>query len=280
LKSSAAVSICFNSEFNNFQVKTKDNDFTCKNLVISTGGYSYPQTGSTGDGYKFAKDLGHTVSKISPSLVPLSVRNWKFAAISGNSFKNASISVKKGSKRIEKSGELLVTHNGLSGPLVLDFSRYLDTSDKLFINFLAQYNVETAFEKITSLLKEFPSKKIGKVLPELGISASFSITLLESSGISSQKLCGSISKKESRKISANLCQNEIVVHKDPFEKAMCTAGGVKLSEVNSKTMGSKILPGLFFCGETLDLDGDTGGYNIQAAFSTARSAATAICNKY
>ena len=280
LKNSNVISTCFNSENKTFTVKTETGEFTSENLVIATGGASYPRTGSTGDGYRFAKDLGHKISKISPSLVSVSVKDWKFSDVAGNSFKDASITVKNGKNKITQNGELLITHDGLSGPLILDSSRYLEDKDSVFINFLNHLNMETAFEKITELCNESPSRKIQKILPEIGISSNFAAIILKISKIDPEKLCGSVSKKEIRKISEILCRNEMNVKKGSFEKAMCTSGGVNLKEVSSKTMESKIVEGLYFCGEILDIDGNTGGYNIQAAFSTAFSAAVTICNKY
>ena len=280
LKDVPVVSTCFNSENGIFTVKTKLGVFTSENLVISTGGSSYPQTGSTGDGYRFAQDLGHKIVKTSPALVPVSVKDWKFKKVAGNSFKNASITVKKGKKKITANGELLITHEGLSGPLILDFSRNLVDSDTIFLNFAADLNTETAYEKLVDLFKLFPSKKIGRTMPKLELPAGFCSILLEISGIDPSRLCASISKTETRKIAQNLCTFEVNVKKDGYGKAMCTAGGVNLKEVDPKTMESKITKGLYFCGEVLDIDGDTGGYNIQAAFSTAVQAAITICNKY
>lgn len=280
IKDSKVTSISFDAETKLFSVNSSKGIFTAENIVISTGGASYPRTGSTGDGYRFAQDLGHNVVKTSPSLVPVSVKNWKFRKVAGNSFKNASITVKNGKKKITSSGELLITHEGLSGPLILDFSRFIDEEDTVCINFLANLNTETVFEKLTGLFKSSPSKKISRILTKLELPAGFCLSLLDISGISPEKLCGSVSKAEARKIAENLCSFKVEVKKDGYEKAMCTAGGVNLKEVDQKTMESRIAKGLYFCGEVLDIDGNTGGYNIQAAFSTAFSTATAICNKY
>jgi len=280
LKNSGVTSICFNSEKNIFSINSEGNELTSSNLVIATGGASYPETGSTGDGYKFAKILGHSVSNIGPSLVPFHIKNWVFSSVAGNSFKNAAISKRSGSKKITKNGELLITHSGISGPLVLDFSRYCDTNDSVLINFLSNFNTETIIEKLNDLFYESASRKIAKILPSVGIPINFSLTVLKNSGINTEKLCGSISKKEIRKMAEMICNLEINVKKESLNKAMCTTGGVKLGEINSSTMESKLCKGLYFCGEVLDIDGDTGGYNIQAAFSTAFCAATTICNKY
>jgi len=280
LKNSGVTSICFNSDNNTFTINSEGNELTSSNLVIATGGASYPETGSTGDGYKFAKTLGHSVNNIEPSLVPFFIKNWLFSSVAGNSFKNASISKKSGSKKITKNGELLITHSGISGPLVLDFSRYSDVNDSVSINFLSNFNTETVIEKLKDLFFESASRKIVKILPNIGIPINFSFIVLKNSGINTEKLCGSISKKEIRKIAEKICNLEINVKKESFNKAMCTTGGVKLREINSETMESRLCKGLYFCGEVLDVDGDTGGYNIQAAFSTAFCAAVAICNKY
>lgn len=280
LKNSGVISIRFDSTNEMFEVNTHANKLTSSNLVVATGGASWSEIGSTGDGYRFARSLGHSVSNIKPSLVPFSVKNWIFASVAGNSFKNAAISKKTGSKKISKNGELLITHSGISGPLVLDFSRYSDVSDTVLINFLSNFNTETFVEKLKELFYESASRKIIKILPNVGIPIDFSHIVLKNTGVDTEKLCGSISKKEIRKIAEMICNLEINVKKESFNKAMCTTGGVNLSEINSATMESKLCKGLYFCGEVLDIDGDTGGYNIQAAFSTAFSAATGICNKY
>jgi predicted Rossmann fold flavoprotein len=269
-------SISFNRDDNIFEVYSERGRSTSARLVLATGGSSYPRIGSTGDGYRFARSLGHTVVSPSPSLVPLKIENWPFSSVSGNSFKNAGLTYKKGSGKIIRLGELLITHTGISGPLVLDFSRYLSNKDVVAINFAAELNSESAFLRISELFREKPSSKTGTVLNKIGIPLNFSHIMLKISEIDPDTLCGEISKKHIRKLSENLCGYNAETLKESFDVAMSTAGGVQLTEISSLTMESKIIKGLYFCGEVLNIDGDTGGYNIQAAFATGYCAAAGI----
>lgn len=269
-------SIVFDNENKHFRLKTVKGEFSCSKLVIATGGASYPQTGSSGDGYKLAGSLGHSVVAMTASLVPLKVENWPFAGVSGNSFKNAALLLKKETKKLIRTGELLITHTGISGPLVLDFSRYLNDSGRVMINFCAEYNNESMVELITNVLKENPSSKVGNTLFKIGIPINFSHIIMSLAKVETNTLCAEISKKQIRSISEFICGYSAEFAKESMHVAMATAGGVELSEVNSLTMESKLIKGLFFCGEVLNIDGDTGGYNIQAAFSTGFSAAKAI----
>ncbi|HNW82530.1 MAG TPA: NAD(P)/FAD-dependent oxidoreductase [bacterium] len=259
-----------------FKVKTGNGELISEIVVISTGGRSYPQTGSTGDGYTFAQSLGHRIIKTTPALVPFIIQQWPFAQLSGNSFKNASITLKNGISKISRNGELLITHKGISGPLVLDFSRYPRSEDTVIINFFADFNAETAAIEITELFSSKPSAKIENTFFKIGIPQNFSLEIIKLAGIDPSTLCGSVSKKQIRSISELLCRYQVDIIKDSYDHAMVTKGGVDLNEVNAATMRSKIIEELYFCGEVLDIDGDTGGYNIQAAFSTAVSAATDI----
>lgn len=277
---SPVLSVSHNEPDGPFEVTTQDDTFISKTVVISTGGRSYPSTGSSGDGYRFATSLGHSIAELSPALVPLTVKNWKMAELSGISFKNAAISMKKGASKISRQGELLITHKGLSGPLVLDISRYLEMKDSVTVNFHGELNTETAMEQISDIFSASPGTKASNTLYRIGIPQNFSTALLELAGIDLSTLCGSVSKKQIRNISELLCMNMMEVVKGPFEAAMATSGGIELDEVDPSTMGSKIVEGLYFCGEVLDIDGDTGGYNIQAAFSTAFTAASAINRKF
>lgn len=260
----------------NFTVKTDDRTFVSRIIVISTGGRSYPRTGSSGDGYSFAQSMGHRIVKTTPALVPLIIPEWSFADLSGNSFSNATITLKRGSSKISRSGELLITHKGISGPLVLDFSRYLEQNDKVTINFFSDFNAETLIAELTELFASKPSSKIDNILPKTGLPQNFCSTVIRLAGVEAVSTCSSVSKIHVRRISELICLYHTTVIKDSYDNAMVTKGGVDLNEIYSATMSSKLIEGLYFCGEVLDIDGDTGGYNIQAAFSTAFSAADAI----
>jgi hypothetical protein len=269
-------SVVFDNESKHFMLQTVKGEFSCSKLVIAAGGSSYPQTGSSGDGYKLSRSLGHSVAAMTASLVPLKVENWPFASVSGNSFKSAALILKRGDKKLVRTGELLITHTGVSGPLVLDFSRYLNDIGSVGINFCSEYNNESMVEHITNLLRENPSSKVGNTLFKIGIPLNFSHIIMSLAKVDVNTLCAEISKKQTRAVSELICSYNAEFIKESMHVAMATAGGVELFQVNSLTMESKLIKGLFFCGEVLNIDGDTGGYNIQAAFSTGFCAAKAI----
>lgn len=264
---------------NLFFVKTSCGDFVAKNLLISTGGKSYPGTGTTGDGYYFAKSLGHKVIEPQPCLTPVYVDNYAFTDLSGISFKSVEVTVFRENKIIDKNiGDLLLTHHNLSGPAIIDLSRSIRKKDTLKINFLKmpkeEFNKDIiAFinEKGRLPLKSFINKYD---LPERFIrkfSALFNINF--------DKKSAELSKSE-REALLKLCEYTFTVTKlGDFNIAMATNGGVDTTEINPKTMESKIVKSLYFTGEVLDIDGDTGGFNIQAAFSTGYLAAQNILKK-
>ena len=277
---SAATSVNYSTDEKCFKVTSGGETFISKSVVIATGGKSYPSTGSSGDGYKFATSFGHSIAELSPALVPMTVKDWKMAELSGISFKNAMISIKKGVTKISRRGELLITHKGLSGPLVLDISRYLKMQDSITVNFHGGINTETAMEQISDIFSSSPGTKASNALYRIEIPQNFSLVLLKLAGIDSPVLCGSVSKKQIRNLSELLCMNQMDVTKGSFDTAMATTGGVELNEIDPSAMESKKVKGLYFCGEVLDIDGDTGGYNIQAAFSTGFTAASDINKKF
>ncbi|MGM0509050.1 MAG: NAD(P)/FAD-dependent oxidoreductase [Fusobacteriota bacterium] len=261
-------------EKNLFFVKTNHNSYYSKNVIISTGGKSYPTTGSSGDGYDFAKKFNHNIISPRPALTSIKIINYKFKEKAGFSIKNANISLyRKTQKPLHKikefSGDILFTHEGLSGPGIINFSRYLKNKDLLKINFI-KINRNKFREKFIKETQNNGRKKIKNYLGKLNISQNFIEYILKIIKIDPSKKMASITKEERNKIEKNLCEHEFKIKKlDDFNNAMVTAGGVSLKEISSKTMESKLIKGLYFIGEVLDIDGDTGGYNIQAAMSTA-----------
>lgn len=262
-----------------FSVITKSESFKTKILLISTGGASYPGTGTTGDGYIYAKNLGHKIINPKPCLTPIFVDNYQFAELSGISFKELNIKLFRENRLIKSTkGDILFTHHNLSGPGLIDFSRYLEKDDILKINFI---NKEiTQFEKEFLENVNINGKKLLKTfLNEQNLPERFLRKFCALNKIDESKKISEVSKKE-REIIISLSEYSFrVTRLGNFQIAMATAGGVATEEVNSKTMESKILPNLYFAGEVLDIDGDTGGYNIQAAFSTGYTAALDIIKK-
>lgn len=268
-------------EKNMFLVKTGKTTHAGTNLIIAVGGKSYPNTGSSGDGYDFAKSLGHTIEQPKPCLAPVYVECYPFKDLSGISFENIKISLWRNNKKIKEfAGDMLFTHVNISGPVILNNSRYMEKGDVLKINFTHFSNAEefkTDFERMI-----FSSGKynVKTVLKSLDMPRRFTDKIMEIAGIQEDKMCSELDKNKRKKLMEMLCEHSFTVERlGDYNIAMATKGGVNTSEINQKTMESKIVPGLYFAGEVMDYDGDTGGFNIQAAFSTGRLAAENINKK-
>ena len=254
-------------------------------IILATGGKSYPNTGSTGDGYEIAKKLGHTVTKISPSLVPLTTQGESLKLckkMQGLSLRNVGISFidEENGKVIYKDfGEMLFTHFGVSGPTILSGTahllRYKDINEKLNRGkIVLSIDLKPALseEKLDArLLRDFEKNKnkvfknsLDELLPQKMIDP-----LIEISKINSNKRVNEITKLERQDI-LKLLKNFKIQIKDfrPIEEAIITSGGISISEINPKTMESKLVNGLFFAGEVIDVDAYTGGFNLQIAYST------------
>jgi predicted Rossmann fold flavoprotein len=253
---------------NGFEVKTNSGIFTSRFLVITTGGMSYPATGSTGDGYHYAKLLGHSIVPPKPSLSPVYIRDYIMASISGVSVQNKVVYLYRGDKKItEHRGDIGFTHKGLSGPGILDFSRNILSSDILKVNFIDLKADDFRNEFIKASEKEGKSS-IQTYLKKFDLPRSLVVLILKSINMESENRLADITKIQRNQLVSAFCEYPFTVEKvGGFNTAMVTAGGVSLDEVNPKTMESKLVKGLYFAGEVLDIDGDTGGYNLQAAFS-------------
>ena len=246
-------------------------------VILATGGKSYPVTGSTGDGYRMAKMLGHTVTELKPSLVPLTTSgNSRILCqqMQGLSLKNVAIKIKNENKIIyEDFGEMLFTHYGVSGPVILSASailiRYKNIDELLKENKIKLYiDLKPALDE-EKKNKQFKNS-LDKLLPRKMIEPI--ITLI---GISPEKRINEITKKERRKIVKVLKNFELTISGfRSIEEAIVTKGGISIKEINPKTMESKIINGLYFAGEIIDLDAFTGGFNLQIAWSTGYSAGT------
>lgn len=265
-------------------VKLKKEKIFCKNVIVATGGMSYPQTGSTGDGYAWAKKAGHKISKISPSLVPIvTVEKWPTLA-QGLSLKNVKLTVIEKSKSVfSEQGEMLFTHFGISGPLVLSASSHIRNIERVKYKIVLDLKPALDFNKLNNRIvreiSRFPNYDminiLRKLLPAKLVEPIFSMLKLND-GFKANQF-----NKEQRKYLVNLLKNLTLTVKSfrPIKYAVITSGGVDVSEINPKTMESKIKNGLYFIGEILDVDGYTGGFNLQIAWSTAASAADAIALK-
>lgn len=244
-------------------------------LVIATGGASYPATGSTGDGYAFARALGQPTTEVAPALAPVYVEDYPFADLAGISFSNITLSVYRDKKRVRQhTGDLLFTHTGLSGPGILDLSRHILPGDVLRVTFIPAANEEEVRKRLTDAIATGGARQVKSVLP---LPERFVRRLLDLSGIPAGATCAHLGKKDRSALAESLAGFPFQVERlGGFGEAMATRGGVALEGINQKTMASKTVPNLYCIGEVLDIDGDTGGYNLQAAFSTAELAARHI----
>ncbi|HOI60186.1 MAG TPA: NAD(P)/FAD-dependent oxidoreductase [Candidatus Pacearchaeota archaeon] len=268
------VKILTNSEVNNFVLKNKKiekillnngEEISASNFLIATGGKSYPVTGSTGDGYDFAKKMGHIITKLSPALTPIETKEKWVSILKGVSLEKIGLRINN-EKQIR--GDILFTHFGLSGPLILNLSERLKTKDKIYIDLFPNKNIEELENYLISLFNKNVKKRINNILSTI-ISFKLTPIILNFSGINKDEICRNITKEQRKKIVKNLKNIEFnVIGLLGFEKAMVTKGGVSLKEIDSKTMKSKIIGNLYFAGEIIDLNGESGGYNLQMCFTT------------
>lgn len=263
-----------------FKIVTDNSVFLAENLIIATGGKSYPSTGSTGDGYMFAKSLGHSVVEPNPALAPIIVESYSFQELAGVSLKDAELKIKErhGATRKYK-GDILFTHHGLSGPGILNFSRYLRAGHTLQVNFagLSENDLEKLFTNHAGIKGK---QSISTFARTLNIPKSLINSIIQLSIGSATRPLAEISRQQRKHFINLCCAFPFKIEKvGGFKNAMVTTGGVNREEINPLTMESKLVPSLYFCGEVIDIDGDTGGYNIQAAFSTAHLAALSINKK-
>lgn len=252
-----------------------------KTVVVATGGLSYPATGSTGDGYRFAKAAGHTVTDIRPSLVPIVTKEKWCTELMGLSLKNVTLTVKeRGKKEVySELGEMLFTHFGISGPLVLSASSHMKKQPNCYDVFIDLKPALSQKQLNDRLLRDFDkninkdfANALGALLPQKMIPVAVRL-----SGIDEKLKVNQITKEMRQSLVEVLKNLKITPHSfRPVKEAIITAGGVKTAEIEPGTMQSKKQAGLYFIGEVLDLDAYTGGYNLQIAFCTANTCADAI----
>lgn len=254
-------------------------------VLIATGGKSYPLTGSTGDGYVFAKSLGHNIVEPRASLVPLEVKEGYCKQMQGISLKNVSVSAYQGQKKIYSDfGEMMFTHFGVTGPMILSLSAHLPKIEpdkyRLSIDLKPALDVQTLDARLQREFAAAPNKAISNVMGSLLPSGMIAV-FLRLAGIPADKKANSITKAERSEIIKYLKDLPLTVTRArPIEEAIITSGGVDVKQIDPKTMESKLVPGLYFAGEVIDVDAYTGGFNLQIAWSTARLAADSmICSE-
>jgi len=267
-----------NGEVVGVTAKTKSydlEDFRTDRVIIATGGKSYPGTGSTGDGYELAKSVGHTIVPPRPALVPLETKGDIAGRLQGLSLKNVNVKIIiDGKKRAEAFGEMLFTHFGVSGPIILLLSKMC--VDALLAHEIVAISIDLKpalanqqlNQRILRDLNQNGKKQFQNILKFL-LPQKLIPICAEITGIEPEKSGNQITSDERKRLRLWLkdFQLEVTGYR-PFSEAIITAGGVNLKEVNPRTMESRLVKGLYFAGEVLDIDADTGGYNLQAAFST------------
>lgn len=265
---------------NAYTVHTEHEQFLAKAVVLTTGGMSYPTTGSDGSGYALAKMMGHSIVSPSPALVAVTVNDYPFTSLAGNSIRNSQVEFFHAgeTKRYKQStGDMLFTHDGLSGPVILNNSRDIRKGERIKASLLPCSNKEEVKKVLSERFSSNPKKQLYTILKGEGFIAHLAEQLLSSLFLTKEDTCANLSKdKRNTLIDLLTAYPFTITGKKGFNSAMVTSGGVALAEVDRKTMGSRHRRGLYFCGEILDIDGDTGGYNLQAAFSTAKLAADTI----
>ncbi len=264
-------------------VSAQNGNYEADAVVIATGGMSYPLTGSTGDGYDMARELNHTVTELSPSLIPLNVKEGWCSDLQGLSLKNISVNIFKGDSNkpvFSDFGELMFTHYGLSGPVILSASAYIKEphncnwrvcidlkpaldEEKLDSRILRDFKANSNRDFINSLSELLPKKMVPVVVKLSKIPPSLKVNQIT---------------KQQRTDLINVLKNLTltVTGFRPIEEAVVTKGGISLKEINPKTMESKLVKGLYFAGEIIDADAFTGGFNLQIAFSTGFAAGSNI----
>ncbi|MEA3424064.1 MAG: NAD(P)/FAD-dependent oxidoreductase [Bacillota bacterium] len=246
-----------------FTVHTETEKYESKHLIIATGGMTYPSLGTSGDGYEFAKKLGHLIEPLNMGLSPVYIKDDELVNLSGITLKEIEMSQYRSNKKLNVSkGDLLFTHKGLSGPIIIDNSRYFKAGDELRLNF----GIDALNEKklVKNALREFLPEKI-------------TIYLIKRYNLDAEKPLIQWNKKEKNKLNEVLHESKFSIDSlGNINESMVTCGGVSFKDISSKTLESRKVPRLYFAGEVLDVDGESGGYNIQAAFSMGHLVADEI----
>ena len=271
---------------NGFIVTADKKQYPFDKVIIATGGKSYPLTGSDGSGYRFAMKLGHSVTELIPSLIPLVSHSPLCREMQGLSLKNVKISIKDEAERILYTdfGEMMFAHFGVTGPVILSASAHIRDYDittlKLCIDLKPALDEKTLDARLLSDFQKKTNKDLINALGDL-LPSKMIEPFIALSGIDGRKKVNSITKEERKTLLNTLKSFEIPLDGyRPIEEAIITSGGVEVKEISPKTMESKLVEGLYFCGEVIDVDAYTGGYNLQIAFSTGYLAGKSAAEGY
>lgn len=260
---------------------TSKGSYSFDKVIVCTGGVSYPSTGSTGDGYEFAKEAGHKIIPVKQGLCGLNLKGDFFRNLQGLTLKNVNLSVFNGDNLIRSLfGEMLFTHFGVSGPIVLSASSLINRLDlkkvKLILDLKPALSEVQLDKRLLRDFEEYKNKSVSNCLKEL-LPAALIPEVLKRSGIKPESQVNSVTKVQRLSLLTTVKNFDMIVASlRDFSEAIITCGGVDVKEINPKTMESKLVKGLYFCGEVLDLDAFTGGYNLQIAFATGYAAGNSI----
>lgn len=263
------------------RLETEKGLYECDEIIVATGGISYPSTGSTGDGYRFARECTHSVTDLKCGLCGLNLQGDFFKEVQGLTLKNIVLTIRQGGKTVaEEFGEALFTHFGISGPIVLSVSSQINRLplEKLTatLDLKPALDAQTLDKRLLREFEKYKNKQISNALTEL-LPQKLIAQVLKYSGVSPVKTVNAITKEERVRLIGILKAFPLKIRSlRGFEEAIITSGGVELDEINPKTMESKKVKGLRFCGEVLDVDAFTGGFNMQIAFSTGYAAGKSI----
>ena len=264
-----------------FDITTQKGSYSVDNVIICTGGLIYPLTGSDGDGYKFAQEWGHKIVEQKPALCGFNLKGGWYKDLQGLTLKNVKLNVfVNNAKKYEFFGEMLFTHFGISGPIVLSASSFINRCDlktvKLSVDFKPALTDEQLDARILRDFDKYKNKDISNCLKELLPHALIPV-VLGKCGIQQSKKINSVTRNERLSLLTTIKNFDMLISSlRGFDEAIVTAGGVDVKEINPKTIESKLVKGMYFCGEVLDVDALTGGFNLQIAFSTGFAAGNSI----
>ncbi|KAF0091973.1 MAG: flavoprotein [Fusobacteria bacterium] len=274
-------SIVYRKKNKSFVITIGEKDHEFDKVVIATGGVSYPTTGSTGDGFTFAKRMGHNIIPLKPSLVPIEIDAEWIKDLQGVSLKNVNLSAYSGKKLLkEEFGEMIFTHHGISGPIVLSISnginKYINKDLRMEIDFKPALSIEKLNNRLLRDFEQYSNKQLKNALNDL-LPQKLIPWVIKLSHTDPEKTVNQITKEERMNL-INIIKGFPLKFKKfrPIEEAIVTSGGVSTKEINPSTMESKLVPNLYFVGEVIDVDALTGGYNLQIAYSTGYLAGISI----
>lgn len=278
------VEIIYNSEVKkvkqqdeHFEVQTDAKTYITNYFLLAAGGKSFPKTGSTGDGFQIASSLGHNIIEPRPALAPVVIKNYEFKMLSGISLRNKEISLWRNNNLLKSwQDDLLLTHRGLSGPGIINYSRYMKKGDIIKIKLL-NYSKEELENNLIKKIEREGRLNLLNLLIKYPLAQRLIEKILDIADIDGSQNAAHLRKEERREIIELFSSLEFEIKSlADYNRSMVTRGGIDLSEINPQTMESRVINNFFAAGEVLDIDGDTGGYNLQAAFATAFMAGTEL----